>query len=406
MSTSQNTNTTTDNKTKIRVALIGLSASAKVTWAADAHLPYLLHPQGQTHYTLTALLNSSVAAAEKAKQHFNLAASVEAYGDPEALAADPDIDLVVCNTRVDVHFPVIEPSLRAGKAVFVEWPLVESVARAIELTGDKPIRNSIVGLQGRVSPIVLRVKEVLASGAIGKVLNTEIKSYGNLLERDRVPESLTYFAERKVGGHPVNIHFGHLIDWVHDTLGEFEEFQARGQVQRPELKVVGADGEEKGTVKSDVWDWFAVHGTLAQGERTAEIVEGASLVATFRLGPAFKGKPGFEWSINGTKGELLVTAPGPYLMADSFTGPITIELHDHATDEVKDLGWDWKEWQKDERLVTRGRSTAELYERFAEWVESGMPEQDEKGREFPRIHDAVVRLREFDELYRQFDAHK
>jgi len=37
----------------IRVALIGLSSSAKVTWAADAHLPYLLSPIGQKHYELT-----------------------------------------------------------------------------------------------------------------------------------------------------------------------------------------------------------------------------------------------------------------------------------------------------------------------------------------------------------------
>lgn len=136
----------------IRVALVGLSASAKVTWAADAHLPYLLSSQGKLHYELVALLNSSVQAAESAKTTFKLPGNVKAYGDPSKLATDPDIDLVVVNTRVDVHFPVVEPSVRAGKGVFIEWPLTENLAKAIELTQGKSYPNSIVGLQGRVAP--------------------------------------------------------------------------------------------------------------------------------------------------------------------------------------------------------------------------------------------------------------
>jgi predicted dehydrogenase len=45
---------------------------------------------------------------------------VKAYGDPAALAADPNINLIVVCTRVDIHASVIEPNLRAGKAVYIE----------------------------------------------------------------------------------------------------------------------------------------------------------------------------------------------------------------------------------------------------------------------------------------------
>ena len=82
----------------IRVALVGLSASAKVTWAADAHLPYLLSARGKQHYELVALLNSSVQAADSAKATFGLSPNGKAYGDPAKLAANQDIDLVVVNT--------------------------------------------------------------------------------------------------------------------------------------------------------------------------------------------------------------------------------------------------------------------------------------------------------------------
>ena len=71
-----------------RVALVGLSASAKVNWAAHAHLPYLLSAQGRQHYEVVALLNSSVEAAQSAKSAFNLSENVKAYGDPLKLASD------------------------------------------------------------------------------------------------------------------------------------------------------------------------------------------------------------------------------------------------------------------------------------------------------------------------------
>jgi predicted dehydrogenase len=384
----------------IRVAIVGLSSSAKVTWAADAHLPYLLSSFGKKHYQLVALLNSSTQAAEAAKKTFNLSSDVKAYGDPATLAADPDIDLLVVCTRVDIHASVVEPSLRAGKAAYIEWPLTQGLDTSLnlaKLTSDP--RNSIIGLQGRVTPIALRIKDLLATNIIGKVFSSQVRAFGNLMQRDALPESLTYFADRKVGGHPISIHYGHMIDYVHEVLGEWEESHAKMQIQRPELKVLGVDGRADRTVKSDVPDLITVHGTLATNKGAT--VPGAKLTVSFRLGQPFKGEPGFSWHIAGETGELRVTAPGPYLMSgDSFNGPVTIEHHNHATDEVKDLGWDWPEWQKD--LGLRARSVAEVYERYAEWVEGGMGDVAE-GRNWPRLEDGVGLMKEFDEIYRMFD---
>jgi predicted dehydrogenase len=99
----------------IPVALIGLSSTAKPSWAAEGHLPYLLSSRAKSHYEIVALLNSSVKAAETAKEHFNFPSSMKAYGNAAAVAADPNIDLVVYNTRVVMHFPTAEPSLKAEK---------------------------------------------------------------------------------------------------------------------------------------------------------------------------------------------------------------------------------------------------------------------------------------------------
>ena len=382
---------------QIRVAIIGLSASAITSWAASAHLPYLLSPRGRTHYEIVALLNSSESAAEAARATFNLPSSVKAYGSPTDLAEDKDIDMVICCTRVDVHFGTIEPSIRAGKAVFVEWPLAENLARAIELTGDEPFPNSIIGLQGRVSPVSLRLKELIASGAIGKVLSSHVFSFGALLPRDALPEGMEYFAERKYGGNPIVIENGHTLDWVHEVLGEFAEFESRMQIQRPEVNILGADGVVRKKIGTDVPDLLTVQGTLKSRPGVGGAVEGALFTHVFRHGTPFKGQPGLTLTINGERGELLVTIGEKFLFLED---PASILLHDHVTDEVKEIEWDWNDWQKE--LPIKARGVAELYERYAEWVENGKS-QINSGRKWPTLEDAVTRTRQFETIFAQYD---
>ncbi|KAI0835230.1 NAD(P)-binding protein [Hypoxylon sp. FL0890] len=385
----------------IRVALVGLSSSAKTSWAAEGHLPYLLSPRGRAHYKIVALLNSSIPAAEAARLHFDLPSDVKAFGDPNALASDPDVDLVVCCTRVDTHGLTTGPSLRAGKAVYIEWPLVEDYQKAFALTEKKRLDNSIIGLQGRISPIVLKIKEILKSGRIGKVLSSDVRAYGNLLPRDLLPEGLSYFADRNVGGNPITIAYGHTIDYVHEVLGEFSSFKSRMQIQRPAIKVRGKDGSQIEERRTDVPDLLTIHGQLAPGK--ADIVEDATLSLTYRSGQQFKGTPGFVWTINGEVGEIMVTANGAYVHSDSYREPIEIKIHDHATDEVVEVEWDWKDWQKE--LPYRSRIVGELYERFAHWWDNGKPAgvlPDDQN--WPRLHDGLARMGELDELFKQYDA--
>ena len=75
----------------IRVGIIGLSARASTAWASKAHLPYLIASNGK--YEITALCNSSVDAAQAAVNAYELPSSTKAYGDPQALANDPDVGL-------------------------------------------------------------------------------------------------------------------------------------------------------------------------------------------------------------------------------------------------------------------------------------------------------------------------
>ncbi|KAK3350341.1 hypothetical protein B0T25DRAFT_263861 [Lasiosphaeria hispida] len=361
----------------IRVALIGLSATAKTSWASTAHLPYLLSPQGRSKFTIVALLNSSVEAARAAIAHFDLPPTTTPYGDPAALAADPAVDLVVCNTRVDRHFETIQPSVIAGKAVFSEWPLAQDVQHARILVEDagRAGGRSVVGLQGRVSPVASKVRAVLEEGRIGKVLSSEVRAFGGTNDREILPEGLAYFTQREVGGNVYTIGFAHVNDVVQSVVGDWvsepvrsETTRGHFQLQRPSIRIRGPDGTFVKRIAATVPDLINVVGPV---EGPEYVEQGATLSFRLRRGQQFPGDPALVWSINGEKGEIRVMSPAAVMsiQVGNDANPPVIEVHDFETDTVDRIEWEWADWQK--TLPSPARNIGQLYEEYAEGLKGG-----------------------------------
>lgn len=235
------------NMGPIRVAIVGLSANAITGWASRAHLPYLLSAAGKARFEIIALCNSSVASAKRAIAVFRLPIQTRAYGTPEDLAADRDVQLVINCTRVDLHHETTLPSIRAGKDVFVEWPLAENVAKAAELTSAarEAGGKTVVGLQvslmfkkvrvkangntltqvkkkGWFIPTTLKLKEIIEFGRIGKVTSSELRGGGWTSDRASISSLTKYFLERKVGGNLVTIAFGHSEPTISETHSPYQ----------------------------------------------------------------------------------------------------------------------------------------------------------------------------------------
>ncbi|KAK4153823.1 hypothetical protein C8A00DRAFT_14993 [Chaetomidium leptoderma] len=377
---------------RIRLALIGLSASAKTSWASRAHLPYLLSPRGQAKYEIVALLNSSVAAAQAAIETYQLpVATTRAYGDPAALAADPDVDLVVCNTRVDKHYETVVASVGRGKDVFVEWPLAQDAKHARELAeiGREKGGRSVVGLQGAVAPVVKRLKGLLgAEGRIGKVVSSELRVFGGLNDREVVPEGLGYFTQREVGGNVFTIGFAHVFDMVQAALGELASTKGDVHLQRPEVRLEDAAGNFSKTVQSNVPDLISVSGRWDESRITQK---NATLHYRFRRGQPFPGEPALEWTINGEKGEIRIISPKTtFIQVGDPETPRVIEVHDFETNEVETVEWDWEAWQQD--LPFPARSIGALYEAFAD------ARGEEVGERYRTMADAAKRHEQLEEI--------
>ncbi|KAJ6457006.1 oxidoreductase family protein [Mycena vitilis] len=374
---------------RIRVALIGLSSTAATSWAANAHLPYLLSPRGLARFQIVALSNSSVDAARAAITHHGLdPAVVHAHGDADSLAADSSVDLVVCNTRVDKHYETIAPSVRAGKDVYCEWPLAENAARARELVefAKQGGGKTVVGLQGRFGVLGARVQSLLgAEGPIGRILSFESRSVTGGKDRDVWTKSLAYFTRREIGGNPFTIHFGHLIDLVQTVVGEADVTHAHLHIQHPTMRIRDpATNTIVETVRSDVPDFVVATGTIRESPLTQK--GGASLLMRQRRGPPSQSEPVVVWTITGEKGEIRLasTSSNPLSIGPDRVDEVVIEVHDFATDTVSKVEWDWEDWQKD--LPVIARNVGGVYEALVE------------GQGYATFQDALRRHEQLDAM--------
>ncbi|KAI0132034.1 hypothetical protein BJ170DRAFT_228189 [Xylariales sp. AK1849] len=376
----------------IRTAVVGLSSNAITSWAANAHIPYLLSPAGKSNFQIIALCNSSVDAAKRAIEAYSLAPETRAYGSPEDLAADPNVQLVVCCTRVDKHYETVLPSVRNGKDVYVEWPLAENAAKAQQLASlarEKGGRTA-VGLQGWFAPAVVKLRDLVESRRIGKVLSSEVRAAGGTLNRSVLPTGLKYFTDRKIGGNPFTIGFGHLFDMVQFAIGDIQNAKSHLQIQRPYADIRDpSSGKIVEVVKSDVPDLIHVIGSLPESETT---VKGATLHIRYRRGQSFKGEPPLVWTINGEKGEIrLIATGGPTINASSHGEPLTIDVHEFETDEVQKVDWDWGAHAE---LPVLARNIAALYEAYA----AGDATQ------YAGFEHAAKRHTQLDDMLTQFDG--
>ena len=237
---------------KVRVGIIG--ANANYGWSKRAHLPALL---GMPDFELTAVGTSRHETAEESKSFYGARL---AFHDYTEMANHPDVDLVVVSVSVPAHHGMVTAGLQAGKHVFCEWPLGANTMEAVELAGlakDKGVRT-LIGLQARGGPALLRLRELVAEGYVGEMLACNMTMFlPGLLQRgaDRA-----WMADRANGANSLTIASGHALDIFCYCVGEFRELSAQVSVQMDEWKT--SDGK---TVPVDAADNVVVSGVLEHG---------------------------------------------------------------------------------------------------------------------------------------------
>jgi len=131
------------------------------------------------------------------------------YHDYRELLEDKEIDTVIVETYPESHLEISAAAIKAGKAVLCDKPAVASLADAEELY--KVVTSAPcafqMGLNLPCRPALIKTKELLDSGAIGKVFSVRgCCDVGYAFAHDVIL--------RKFAGDPAGLILGKL---THDT---------------------------------------------------------------------------------------------------------------------------------------------------------------------------------------------
>jgi phthalate 4,5-cis-dihydrodiol dehydrogenase len=156
-----------------------------------------------------------VAAADPdpdARARFTREFGAPAYASVGELCADQAVDVVYIATPHEMHADHVRAAAAAGKHVLVEKPIAitlaecESMIEAAERAGV----YLIVGHSHSFNRPILRAREIIASGAVGKVQMITALNFTDFLYRPRRPEEL----ETRKGGGVVFSQGAHQVDIV------------------------------------------------------------------------------------------------------------------------------------------------------------------------------------------------
>ncbi len=191
----------------IRYGIIGFGNFAERTIAPAI--------QASPNSELVALQKRSLAAAEEKARALHIPL---AFDSAEKLATHPEIDAVFVVSAVVQHAQDTITAARAGKHVLVEKPMAMNTAEAenmIEACRGKNVKL-MVGHMVRLSPLIVRMKEIIQSGRIGKVeyVKTEYMYDARLSLR-------RWMWDRKVAGGGAAFDIGvHCLDTIRFLLDD------------------------------------------------------------------------------------------------------------------------------------------------------------------------------------------
>jgi len=269
---------------KIRLGFVG--ANVHSTWASQSHFPALL---ASPDVELTAVCTTRQETAEEAREAFG---AQLAFSDWRELVRAPEIDAVAVVVRVPEHYGPTRAALEAGKHVYTEWPLGRTTAEAEELTDLAHARGlqTAVGLQSRVSPTLMYLKELLATGYVGDVLSINVGGFRP--GAAEMPSSRTWQADASRGANTLTIAFGHVVDALRFVAGDFARVRTLLKVQTPQW----FETDTQRTVEVTSPDTVLVSGELTSGAAASVHVASVRWAGS-----------GFRMEIYGREGTLVVT---------------------------------------------------------------------------------------------------
>jgi phthalate 4,5-cis-dihydrodiol dehydrogenase len=147
-----------------------------------------------------------------ARERFAKEFGAKSFEDAESLCADAELDAVYVASPHQFHVDHVKLAARHGKHVLVEKPMALSLADCREMIEAAQQANTklLVGHSHSYDLPYLRTREMIRSGAYGRVRMINALNFTDFLYRPRRPEEL----DSKAGGGVIFSQAAHQVDVV------------------------------------------------------------------------------------------------------------------------------------------------------------------------------------------------
>ncbi len=141
----------------------------------------------------------------------------------QAIANDPDIHVVSVVVANRLHREMVEGLLAAGKHVLCEKPLSDTLddARAMADAPGTPTPSSRIGFTFRRAPGVAALRELVTSGALGRVLHVDARYWCDYASDPQGPISWRYKGAPGSGAlADIGSHAAYLAEFLAGDITE------------------------------------------------------------------------------------------------------------------------------------------------------------------------------------------
>lgn len=273
---------------EIRIGLVGSGWMGKAHSSALKDAEMLFGPEyGVASYEIVADNNEAAAKAAQEKIGFRRMST-----DWRDVVTDPNVDLVDIATPNAFHYDVAKAALENGKNVYCEKPLSLSASQSAELAKlakEKGVIN-YVGYNNVMNPANAYVKDLIESGALGKIM----RFVGSYDQDQLLDESLPLVWRHKkalAGAGALGDLGCHLMSISQYLMGDVKNVNALASTVFPKRPVAPGSMEMGDVENEDIMQFMAEYANGAIGQISC------SRVATGR-------KNYLCYEIQGTKGTV------------------------------------------------------------------------------------------------------
>jgi len=212
----------------VKVGIVGLGRWAKVLARAAKQSDKLR-------------LVAGYSRSEGKRAAFQEEMGVPAVPDMNALLSNPDIKGVILTVPNEQHLPLAEQVARAGKHVYTEKPIAQTLEDGLKIASlEKQHGVSVtVGHSARLMAGIRIMRERIDAGELGRVAFMEA-NFSNERALELTPQAWRWYRDRAPGG-PLSQLAIHQFDVLHFLGGEIAEVSSIAS----KLSPVGAEVDDQ-----------------------------------------------------------------------------------------------------------------------------------------------------------------